>query len=430
MKEFVLHYVWQHRLFVQHDLFTTDGKKIEVIDVGKLNMHAGPDFFNAKIKIENTIWAGNVEIHNLSSDWNKHKHQLDANYKNVILHVVRKADVPVFLPDGQLIPQLEISFSKEIEKNIDSLLLSTKWIACEDKLLNVSRLYWYDWKTTLLAERLMQKTHEIYDLLSLNGNNWEETCFVVLAKSFGFSVNKTGFLRMAKTIPWTVLLKTKHNLLSLEALLFGQAGLLNEMKESDDYLLGLKQEYQILQARYLLKPIDSQLWRMLRLRPDNFPYIRISQFASLLYMQENLFNKIIQARKLDELICILQKIKVSVYWRKHYRPNELSKEKDKNLGIHSIYSILINAFLPVIFSYGERYQDDEIKNRALAFIDEIPPENNYITRNWRDLGVSMETAGDTQALIHLFKNYCDKKNCLRCRIGYKLLTNSFNMKTK
>lgn len=429
MKEFVLHYVWQHRLFVQHDLFTTDGRRVEVVDVGKLNMHAGPDFFNAKIKIENTIWAGNVEIHHVSSDWNKHKHQQDAKYKNVILHIVKKADVPVFLPDGQPIPQLEISFSKEIEKNIESLLQSTKWIACEAKLPAISSLYWSDWKTTLTTERMIRKSYEIYDLLNLNQNNWEETCFIVLAKSFGFSVNKEGFYQLAKSIPWTAILKSKNDLQSLEALLFGQAGLLADVEDDivDDtmnYIINLKREYKVLQAKYHLQAIDNQLWRMLRLRPDNFPYIRIAQLANLLHTYTDLFNSIIYSQNIADWLYILDRVYVSEYWRTHYRFREKSKAKDKYLGIQSIYSILINVFLPLLFAYATKNQDEDLKNRALVFLDKIPAENNYITRKWAELGVEIATAADSQALIHLYKNYCEEKNCLRCRIGYKVLTST------
>lgn len=423
MKEFVLHYVWQHRLFVQEDLFTIDGRKLEIIDVGKSNMHAGPDFFNAKIKIDQTIWAGNVEIHTLSSDWNRHQHQQDAKYKNVILHVVKKADIPVFLPDGQPIPQLELHFSKAIEENIDSLLLSTKWVACQDKLPDLSELYWADWKTSLMAERMVRKSYKIYDLLSLNHNYWEETCFIVLAKSFGFSVNSEGFLHLAKAIPWTVILKLQDDLFSLEALLFGQAGLLKDC--TDEYSVALNQMYKVLKAKYHLQTIDNQIWRMLRLRPDNFPYIRIAQLAYLLHKQSDIWRQIVACTDLEEWVSTLEKVQTSDYWKSHYSLGVASKNKDKYLGINSIYSIIINAFLPLLFTYSDRNQDEEKKNKALSFLEKIPAENNYIIRKWEELGVKVHSAADSQALIHLYKNYCDERNCLRCRIGYQVLTSSF-----
>lgn len=424
MKELVLHYIWQHKLFVQHDLHTTDGQRIEVIDVGKPNTHAGPDFFNAKIRIGKTIWAGNVEIHNLASDWNKHRHQQDRNYGNVILHVVKKADVPVFLPDGQKLPQLELSYASEIETNYEMLVSGTKWIACADKISAVPEIYIRAWKNALLIERMEQKVEEVNVLLQSGSNHWEETCFVIISKSFGFSVNNEAFLSLAKSLSLMLILKNCRNMVQLEALLFGQSGLLKDLTCQDDYIEKLRREYNFLQQKYHLQPMDGKRWRLLRLRPDNFPYIRIAQLASLFYKRQQLFAQLLDRPDIASLVELFDEVEVSEYWKSHYIPGELHPPKMKKMGKESIFGVLINAVAPLLFCYGEQKQLQPLKDKVLLMLENIPAENNYIIRKWRETGLTLETAADSQVLIYLFKKYCEEKNCLRCRIGHKVLTYS------
>ncbi len=422
MREFVLHYIWQHKLFVQHDLHTTDGQRIEVIDVGKPNTHAGPDFFNAKIRIGKTIWAGNVEIHNLASDWNKHRHQQDRNYGNVILHVVKKADVPVFLADGQKLPQLELSYATEIETNYEVLVSGTKWIACADKISGVPEIYIRAWKNALLLERVEQKTQEINAILQSGNNHWEEVCFVIISKSFGFSVNNDAFLSLAKSLPLMLILKNCRNVVQLEALLFGQSGLLKDLTCQDDYIEVLKREYAFLQQKYRLQPMDGKEWRLLRLRPDNFPYIRIAQLAALFYKRRQLFSQLLESPDVVSLMQLFDAVEVSDYWKCHYIPGETHVSKLKKIGKESVYSILINAVVPLLFCYGVHKELQSLKDKALLLLENIPAENNYITRRWRDTGLKLDSAADSQALICLYKRYCEAKDCLRCRIGHKVLT--------
>jgi hypothetical protein len=422
MKEFVLHYIWQHKLFVQHDLYTTDGQRIEVIDVGKLNTHAGPDFFNAKIRIGKTVWAGNVEIHHLASDWNKHRHQQDKNYSNVILHVVKKADVPVFLPDGQKLPQLELSYATAIEANYETLVSGTKWIACADKISQVPEIYIRAWKNALLLERMEQKVQEINVLLQSGSCHWEETCFVIISKCFGFSVNNEAFLNLAKSLPLMLIMKNSRDVAQLEALLFGQSGLLNELNCQDDYIKELKQEYAFLQQKYQLQPMDRKQWRLLRLRPDNFPYIRIAQLASLFCKRQHFFSQLVDNPEIESLMRLFDAVEVSDYWKIHYIPGEVHATRLKKLGQESVYSILINAVVPLLFCYGEHKQLQTLKDKALLMLENIPAENNYIIRRWQETGLTLDSAADSQALICLFKKYCEAKNCLRCRIGHKVLT--------
>jgi len=422
MKECILHYIWQYKLFAQHDLYTTDGQSVEVIDVGKPNIHAGPDFFNAKIKIGKTIWAGNVEIHNLASDWNRHAHQGNKNYGNVILHVVKKADVPVFRSDGQKIPQLELNYAEDIEQNYQALLATAKWIACEDKLKDIAHIYIHAWKHVLMAERMEQKVKEIDDLLQKTKGHWEEAFFLVLCKHFGFSVNNDAFFRLATSTSWQIVRKCSSDLFQLEALLFGQSGLLHGTITNDDYICSLKREYEFLKRKFKLQPMDNLQWRLLRLRPDNFPHIRIAQLASLLFTRENLFSYVINNQEVDTLVQLFITAEVSDYWQSHYLPGgETHTLKPKKMGLSSVYSLLINVVAPMLFCYGEHKQVQELKERALTLLDKLPPENNHITRKWKAMGMEINSASDSQAFIYLYKNYCEEKKCLRCRMGHQIL---------
>lgn len=424
MKELVLHYIWQYKLFVQHDLHTTDGQRIEVIDVGKPNTHAGPDFFNAKVRIGKTIWAGNVEIHNLASDWNKHRHQQDKNYGNVILHVVKKADVPVFLPDGQRLPQLELNFAPDIESNYESLLSASKWIPCTDKIKLIPDVFIQSWKNALLAERMEQKVKEIDNLLQSGNHHWEEVCFLLITKCFGFSVNNDAFFSLAKSFPLMVMKKNCRDVFQLEALLFGQSGLLKDTNCKDEYMADLKREYALLKQKYNLQAIDGSQWRFLRLRPDNFPYIRIAQLASLWCKRQQLFSRLVDDPDVESLMKLFDELEVSEYWKSHYLPGERHAIKSKKLGQESVYSIIINAVVPLLFCFGQHKQHQLLQDKALLILDDIPVEKNYIIRRWKETGMKLESAADSQALICLYKNYCEVKNCLRCRIGHKVLTSN------
>lgn len=427
MKESVLHYIWQYKLFVQHNLTTSDGEKLEIIDVGKPNFDAGPDFFNAKIKIGKTIWAGNVEIHTCSSDWNKHRHQTDPAYNNVILHVVKHIDVPVFLQDGEKVPQLELRYNEKIEQSYTTLLTNKQWVPCADRVAQFSEFEMIQWKTSLLMERMSLKVHDIDVLLAVNNNFWEETMFCQLCRSFGGSVNRDAFYALGKSVPWLVLQKHRHDLLQLEALLFGQSGLLINVKPEDIYANTLMKEYAFLKRKYSLQMMSPDLWRLLRLRPDNFPQIRIAQLASLIHQHGSLFSKVTEVLSLGSLIELFSSAHASFYWRTHYRFGVESVEKEKNIGMSSVYQIIINAVVPMVCCYAEYKNDQEQKEKAISLLEELPPENNYITRKWNELGISINTAADSQSFIHLYKYYCEEKKCLRCRMGYKLLTSASNI---
>ena len=420
MKESILHYVWQNKLFTSHNLFTTDGESIEIIDVGKYNTDAGPDFFNAKIKIDGTVWAGNIEIHTNSTDWNRHNHQNDKAYDTVILHVVHKFDGEVYRTDGEGIPQLELTFPAQIEKNYNQLLDEEKWISCADKIQSVPSIIIQSWKNALLTERLEQKMNNIETLLAQNNQHWEEAFYITLARTFGFGTNSQAFEMLAKSLPLTILGKHKDDIFQLEALLFGQSGLL-DVANDDDYSQKLKKEFEFLQAKYDLISLNNEQWKLLRLRPDNFPHVRIAQFAALLHASSKLFSKIVENPDV-EYIRQLFDCQPSDYWNVHYLFGTKSFFKIKKLGKQSIDGILINTIVPFLFCYASHKNNDELKEKALQMLEQIPCEKNAIILNWQNLGLTVNSAFDSQALLHLKKQYCLQKYCLRCRIGHKVLT--------
>lgn len=420
MKESILHYVWQQKLFTPYLLRTTEGETVEVIDVGKPNTDAGPDFFNAKIKVGDTLWAGNVEIHTRSSDWNKHNHQTDKNYDSVILHVVKHADSQVFRFDGERIPQLELKYPVSIELNYERLISEQKWISCADKIGSIPGIFIRSWKTALLTERLEQKMHAIEQLLTESNNHWEEAFYVTLARSFGFGTNSDAFELLAKSLPLSVLGKHKNDLFQIEALLFGQAGFLNS-EMNDEYMQKLLKEYEFLKVKYNLCGIPKEHWKMLRLRPDNFPHVRIAQFAALIHNSSKLFSRIVEQPETDylrqQLAC-----QPSDYWKTHYLFGNESTRKSKKLGSASVNSILINTVVPFLFCYAHQKGNQTLKDKAIMLLEELPAERNTIVTGWSQLGISVESAFDSQALLQLKKQYCDDKKCLRCRIGHKVLT--------
>ena len=420
MKESILHYVWQYKLFSASGMKTTDGEVVEVIDTGRLNTDAGPDFFNAKLKIGDTLWAGNVEFHDRSSDWNRHKHVGNNAYDNVILHIVNEADAEVTRTNGERIPQLVLRFSENIQRNYDELFAARKWIYCEDKIDLVSDILINTWKNSLLTERLERKTTEIEHLREQSQNHWEEAFYISLARSFGFGTNSQAFETMAKSMPLGVLAKHKDNLFQLEALLLGQAGFL-EKDEKDTYNSELKKEYRFLQTKYKLSPMEVSQWKLLRLRPDNFPTIRLVQFADLIHHSSGLFSKILDTTDYKKLRSLFNCC-VSEYWQKHYLFGNETIASKKNLGNNSIDILLINTVVPFLFAYGKKRNDENLSERAVTLLEKLKPEKNAVVTKWQFLGLKCESAFDSQALLQLKKNYCDEKKCLKCRIGHKILT--------
>ncbi|MBP1640772.1 MAG: hypothetical protein H6Q17_2355 [Bacteroidetes bacterium] len=420
MKEALLQYAWQHKLFYNNNLTTVNGNTLEIIDPGQLNTDAGPDFFNAKIKIGNTLWVGNVEVHVNSSDWENHHHTENKAYSTIILHVVANWNANIYRTNGEEIEQFVLPYYQDLEQRYDALLQQDAFVACADRLACVPRILLSGWKNALLTERLERKTNDIETLLANSQNDWEEAFYITLARNFGTGINSIPFELLAKSLPQVYLAKHKDNLFQLEAMLFGQSGLLNDTSK-DDYSQALKEEYDFLKRKYQLQPINHHLWKLLRLRPHNFPHIRIAQFASLTYNSTKLFSKVINAKSLAEMESLFQ-CNTSDYWQLHYTFNKLSASKNKPIGKSTVKVLLINTVIPFLFSYGKYKDDERMQEKALTLLEQIPSEQNSIIANWKQHNIAASSAFDSQALIHLKKNYCDTKKCLQCRIGHFVLS--------
>lgn len=418
--EDILHYIWKFRLF-QKDLRTTDGQQIEVIDVGLPNTNEGPDFFNAKIKIGDKVWAGNVEIHTSSDEWVKHKHHTNKNYNSVILHIVEKANCEVFNETGQSVLQCEIIYPKSIKENYDFLIHSNTDIPCCNYIASMPPFHLNSWMRSLLIERLERKSNNIQALLERFNNSWEEVFYVLLSRNFGFGLNSDSFERLALSLPLRYLQKQGDNLVQIEALLFGQAGLLDDIKVSDDYFSLLRKEYEFLKNKYELKPLESYIFKNLRTRPTAFPQIRIAQLAALLHSSHGLFSKIIECTDIGR-IRLMFHVNASEYWQTHYTFGQSSPKKSKYLGDSSLDIILINTVAPILFIYGKAIDSEVHCDRALQFLELLKPEQNSITKSFSKLKMPLNNAADSQAIIQLKREYCELRKCLYCRIGHQLLT--------
>lgn len=413
------------------DLLTTDGQQVEVIDPGLHNHNAGPDFFNAKLKIDGTLWVGNVEIHERASDWYQHGHQNDAAYDNVVLHVCEKVDTDkVRTSSGRLLPQVQVPVPPTVSKNYQQLLHADRYPPCYQIIPSISTLTIHSWMSALQTERLERKTVDIEHRVTRCNGSWEQVYFTTLARNFGFGINSDAFEQWALSLPLSAVDHHRDNLFQIEAIFLGQAGLLQEeavperYREAaftEGYFSRLRNEYLYLQHKFSLQPIDYRQWRFLRLRPQNFPHIRIAQLARLYYERHASFSQIVECQSVKELEKAL-KTEATSYWQTHYVFGVVSPQNAKQLSVASRRLIIINTVVPMLFAYGRHRQDDRLCDRAFSLLEELQAEKNHITRMWNECGLSVETAGDSQALIQLKNEYCDRKDCLRCRIGYEYLS--------
>ncbi len=421
MKEEFLHFIWKYALYNREHLYTDRKEPLEIIAPGEYNTDAGPDFINARVRIGKTLWAGNVEIHVKSSDWVKHNHTADKAYDNVILQVVHQHDQPVTRTTGEHIPTLTIEFDHKYYENYSRLLNNRKWVACEDEIKIVDKFRLQYWLNTLLIERLENKTSRIHESLKLTNNSWEETFYIQLARTFGLKINADPFEILARSLPLKYLARHKNNIIQLEALLFGQSGFLSEQDLDDTYYKTLKKEYDFLRKKYSLKPLEKHIWKFLRLRPSNFPTIRIAQFASLIFNSSHLFSKILDCKTAEELTGMFS-YRTSKYWDTHYSFGKQTKEKKKNMGKTTVYTILINTVIPFLFVYGKSKGNEQLKSRALDFLCALPPESNTVLAHWKNLGMAVDDAFYSQALLQLKNNYCNRQKCLLCQIGNLIIT--------
>jgi len=416
--ERMLQYVWKHKLYAETDLLTTDGTPVFVIDPGIPNIDAGPDFFNAKIRIGDILWVGNVEIHERASNWFAHHHDKDKAYNSVILHIVRENNASVYRTDNEVIPQLIFHVPREVEENIEWLLSRDTPVACAERISNINSLHISGWITALLTERLERKTQDIFNRLENNSKDWNEVFYITLMRNFGFNTNSDAFELLANSLPFKYILKHRNDPTQIEAMFFGQAGLLNT--DGDSYLQSLMREYGFLSKKYKLKPIEAFLFKSMRTRPVNFPHVRLAQMAVVWINNDTLFSRVLESDNLKSLRALFN-VSPSEYWAKHYNFHSISKERKKVIGKNATDIILINTVIPILFAYGKSKNLPEYCERALRLLEELKPERNSIITVFNNAGISAKNAGDTQALIQLRREYCDKKKCLYCRIGFKLI---------
>jgi Protein of unknown function (DUF2851) len=437
LNERLLQFLWQFQYFNKNELATTNAEPVQVINPGQYNSNQGPDFGNAKIIIANTTWAGTVELHIKTSDWYKHRHQEDKNYNNVILHVVWEDDesrnpiatgsVPTnernSAPLSVPILELKSRVAKILLQRYEELMNSTAFIPCEKSINLVPDITWKGWKERLLAERLLRKAGTVDTYLQQNSFHWEETFWWLLARNFGMKVNADAFEAIARSIPLNILAKHKNQIHQLEALLLGQAGLLDE-KFEEDYPVLLKKEYNFLKDKYSLQPIRMPVYS-LRMRPGNFPTIRLAELAMLIHGSAHLFSKIKEASSAREIRKFFE-VTANDYWHYHYQFDEIAAFKKKKTGASTIDNIIINTIAPVLFAYGNYHDDASYKDKALQCLEEMAAEQNLITKGFKQLSIENKNAWDSQALIELKNEYCSRYKCLDCAAGNSILKKHSN----
>lgn len=424
MYELLLHFAWKNRLLATDHYTACTGESVEIVSPGMHNSDGGPDFTHARIRIDDTLWAGNIELHLHASDWEKHKHHLDPAYNNVILHAVYENDRICHTQSGRRIPTIALQIRNPIEDQYIRLLQNSDPIRCRHYLKHLDTTLMRYWLGTLSIERLGLKTGQILEQVKTLKNNWEEAFYINLAKNFGLRINTLPFELLAKSLPLNILSKHRMNLFQLEALLFGQSGFLQQQYH-DDYFKRLRKEYHYLQSKYKLRPIPSSIWKFMRLRPANFPTLRIAQLAALLHQSDKLFMATMHMNSIEEIFTTYVP-EVSEYWKKHYTfDRSAQKSSPGNMGKASVILLILNAIIPFKFAYAKRKNHAGMKENSLALLENLPPENNRTMKIWKEAGLLPLNASDSQALLQLTNNYCRELRCLKCQIGNLIITTGF-----
>ena len=417
-----MQYVWKHRLWRSEDMVTNTGKKVRVVDPGLLNTDAGPDFFNAKIEIDGHMWVGNVEMHYRATDWKRHRHDSDKAYDSVILHVVAKDDAPVRRTNGELIPQLVLEVSPQFNADYASLVGATIEVPCATKIKQVPHLTIVEWVEGLAFERLHGKVERIHQLLDSFNGSWEDVCYVTLARNFGFGINNDAFERLARRTPLRLLGKHSDSVLQIEALLFGQAGMLDAQKPGmDRYYNQLCTEYAFLSNKFQLTPMEKESWKLFRIRPQNFPYRRIAMLAQFIEGGFRMMNRILEAEGEKEMRALFE-VELSGYWTKHYTFGKPNERATATLSRSSTDIILINTVAPLLYAYGELTGNYEMTDKAIKLLEDLRAESNSIVSHFVAYGIDCPDALTSQALVQLKREYCDARKCIYCKIGHHLLS--------
>lgn len=427
--EQLLHYVWKHRLFPLAQLRTTRGETIDVLDPGLHNRDAGPDFFNAKVSIGGTVWVGNVELHLRASDWYRHGHHTDKAYNNVILHVVCQADREVVTENGITLPQLQLEIPDGLRKNYEQLLHVDRYPRCHRVIPGIDTFKVHSWMDTLLQERLLSRADRVSGYLRDSGGDWEKALFMALARNFGFALNAEAFVAWARLLPLEKIGKHRDDLFQIEAIFLGLAGMLEPgarpEAEADEYRQKLQREYRYQQRLFDLPPaLPLQQWRYLRLRPQNFPHIRLAQLAWIYSNERVTMAGLRDAIAGEEPMKALQnllKAQTSPYWTEHLMFGKPVPRKSLTLSPATRRLLIINTVIPVLYAHTTAHGDAATAERLEEMLRQMPAEDNHILRLWQECGLDVGSAADGQALIHLKNEYCDRCDCLRCAFGYEYM---------
>jgi len=421
MTEDYLHYIWKFGLFNKIELKTEDLDNLEILNFGLHNFNSGPDFLQGRIVIADMKWVGNVEIHVNTSDWNKHKHQFDKAYNNVILHVVYNHDMDIYNQNGEVIPVLELKDLLDHEHyfSYERFISNRKWISCERLISNIPQININSWLDRVLLERMERKSIAVEKELQLTNGDWDEVFYRFIFKYFGMKVNGNPMMNLARKTPLKVLQKESKSCFSLEALLFGQSGMLNN-ESNDEYYSSLREEYLFQKQKFGLVSLNAVQWKYSRLRPPNFPSIRIGQLAMLYSTNTRLFQLVRNKEPLEDIVAVL-KTSTSLYWKSHYVFGKHSGRTKNTVGKMLLNNLLINVVIPICFAYGKSISDYSYSEYAIELLKNTQPEINKITTKWSQLKLSINTAFDSQAVLELYENYCSQKKCLNCSLGVTLL---------
>lgn len=423
MSEAFLHYLWQFQYFNKHELRTTTDEPVQIFHPGFRNSHSGPDFHNARMKIGEMEWIGSAEIHIQSSGWMDHRHDSDPAYDNVVLHIVWDNDMPIRRRDGSLLPTIELKdrVEQKFFSNYQRLVNSPETIPCAPYLPQIHEIILVSALERAVVDRLETKSEKILEILQRNHGDWQETLYQILSGSFGFKVNAEPFQQLSRLLPYKVLRKHGDKLLQVEALLFGQAGFLDD-EGDDEYYMLLRREYNVLRRKYSLsdRRLNRSQWKFLRLRPANFPTIRLAELAALLFYRPSLFSQLLEAQTYEDM-CVLFTVEHSHYWKTHYTFFKEAREPVSFMGSASIATVIINTVVPLLVAYGKSKDDERYTERALAILQHTPSESNHIVSQWKNMGIKSKTAFDTQGIIELNNSYCARRRCLDCEIGMSLI---------
>lgn len=419
--ERLMQYVWQHRLLLQSDMHTVDGRRVSIIDPGRLNTGAGPDFFNAKVKIGDRLWAGDVEIHVRASDWHRHGHDSDRAYSSVVLHVVDRDDTCIRRHDGEVIPQMIMRCSPEFHRRYHELTgRSDIDLPCAPELAAMSPLHRLDWITSLGYERLYEKADRLRSLADERAGDWEEAVYIVLARALGFGTNAEPMERLAKGLPLHFLRKHSDSSTALEALFFGHGGFLDKAPSGDPYVEELQREYAFLSRKFSLIPLQSLGWKMARMRPHNFPHRRIALLARLIGSDSRLVGRILDASSPDEARELFR-LPLEGYWAGRFTFGPGGDRTFDTMSKSSADILVINVAAPLLLAYGTAHGDEELARRAAEWLQSMPPESNSVVSLFVGAGLPCPDAFTSQAIIRLRRSYCEARKCLYCRLGHRLL---------